>query len=295
MQIFGLAHQLQQAALKTTPGDGKSRAGRGRGNQLLLGGRLEVFAAKLFPLRSRGPLTQAHTITAALTAWMKAADPLTLAAVQASTAAAVATLQGAAADGHLCLELAQHGMRQVAISQVLSPQQYLYLGLFATESAAAQAYDVAALKIRGHNSQTNFPLQQYLDDKGALPVDEHLDDTIGQLRSEAARQMLEELINDAELALEINACNSPADKMALIRQRVGPRRLAGLQDELMVLLSEELGPVKTSWAQWQIKQQQHRSPQQYWHRVSQVAAVLKECVMLQGWLLLATRLQSMAP
>eukprot|EP00775_Hariotina_reticulata_P008541 gene8541-8723_t len=126
--------------------------------------------------------------------------------------------------------------------------KYLYLGLFATESAAAQAYDVAALKIRGHNSQTNFPLQQYLDGKGALPVDEHLDDTIGQLRSEAARQMLEELINDAELALEINACNSPADKMALIRLRVGPRRLAGLQDELMVLLSEELGPVRHSAA-----------------------------------------------
>eukprot|EP00775_Hariotina_reticulata_P012853 gene12853-12980_t len=121
--------------------------------------------------------------------------------------------------------------------------KYLYLGLFTTESAAAEAYDAAALKIRGINSQTNFPVQQYLDDKGSLPADEYLDNTIAELRTEAARQLLEEL-GDADFAFELNAANSPADKIALIKQRVGPRRLAGLQEELVLLLSKE--PVSIS-------------------------------------------------
>jgi hypothetical protein len=121
----------------------------------------------------------------------------------------------------------------------------LYLGLFITESAAAQAYDVAALKIRGQNSQTNFPVHQYLDSNGELPVDEHLDDTIAELRGDAARQLLQEL-NDAEFALQVNACDNPADKIALIKQRVGPRRLAGLQEDLLVLLSNNSLAVSTS-------------------------------------------------
>eukprot|EP00775_Hariotina_reticulata_P002709 gene2709-3006_t len=125
--------------------------------------------------------------------------------------------------------------------------KYLYLGLFTTESAAAHAYDVAALKIRGDNSQTNFPMQQYLDGNGALPVDEHLDDTLSELRKEAARQLLEKL-GDTELALDINSCDDPADKIAVIKQRVGPRRLAGLQEELMLLLSKESVPAESRGA-----------------------------------------------
>jgi hypothetical protein len=112
------------------------------------------------------------------------------------------------------------------------------------ESAAAQAYDIAALKIRGHNSQTNFPIQQYLDDQGELPVDEHLDDTIAELKAAAARQLLEDL--DSETGQEVNACDTPADAIELIKQRLGSRRLTGLQEELMVVLLGREGKVAVS-------------------------------------------------
>eukprot|EP00775_Hariotina_reticulata_P005552 gene5552-5788_t len=116
--------------------------------------------------------------------------------------------------------------------------KYLYLGLFASEAAAAQAYDLAALKIRGHTCQTNFPAHSYLDQRGQLPADEHLDNTIAELKSEAARQLLEDL-NDEDLADESSACAGPAGKIALIKQRVGLRRLAGLEQQLLLILGAD--------------------------------------------------------
>jgi len=118
----------------------------------------------------------------------------------------------------------------------VSTCRYLYLGLYASEAAAAQAYDLATLKIRGKACQTNFPSQQYIDAGGQLPPDEHLDVTIADLKEGAARQLLEELSEDVLVDRE---GTGPADQLAAIRQRVGLRRMAGLEQELIAMLHEE--------------------------------------------------------
>eukprot|EP00775_Hariotina_reticulata_P007148 gene7148-7363_t len=118
--------------------------------------------------------------------------------------------------------------------------KYLYLGLYSTETAAAQVYDLASLKIRGRNSQTNFPAEQYLDVNGQLPADEHLDGVIAQLKAEAARQLLAELQDDPMLHGH-QAGGNPAEKIALIRQRVGLRRMTGLEQDLLEMIAAEGG------------------------------------------------------
>jgi hypothetical protein len=114
----------------------------------------------------------------------------------------------------------------------------LYLGLYSTETAAAQTYDLASLKIRGRNSHTNFPAEQYLDVNGQLPADEHLDGVITELKAEAARQLLTELQDDPMLHVRQPGSN-PAETIALIRQRVGLRRMTGLEQDLMEAISAE--------------------------------------------------------
>eukprot|EP00775_Hariotina_reticulata_P008690 gene8690-8871_t len=118
--------------------------------------------------------------------------------------------------------------------------KYLYLGLFSSETAAAQVYDLASLKIRGRNSSTNFPAQQYLDESGQLPADEHLDGVIAQLKSEAAAQLLAD-VQDDPMWQSCEPGSNPLEKVALIRQRVGSRRMAGLEQQLMEVLAPEGG------------------------------------------------------
>eukprot|EP00775_Hariotina_reticulata_P010583 gene10583-10741_t len=97
--------------------------------------------------------------------------------------------------------------------------KYIYLGLHDSEVAAARAYDLAVLKIRGStNCHCNFPAHEYLDERGQLPPASHLDSIINQLKGEAATQMLQQLKND-DLALQTNNIHSPAKVTAVIRQR----------------------------------------------------------------------------
>ncbi|KAJ3683028.1 hypothetical protein LUZ60_013255 [Juncus effusus] len=54
----------------------------------------------------------------------------------------------------------QHGRWQARIGRVAGNKD-LYLGTFASEEEAAEAYDIAAIKFRGLNAVTNFSLNRY--------------------------------------------------------------------------------------------------------------------------------------
>ncbi|KAJ8557499.1 hypothetical protein K7X08_003124 [Anisodus acutangulus] len=66
----------------------------------------------------------------------------------------------------------QQGRWQARIGRVAGNKD-LYLGTFATEEEAAEAYDIAAIKFRGMNAVTNFEMNRYDVEaimKSALPV-----------------------------------------------------------------------------------------------------------------------------
>ncbi|KAL3527553.1 hypothetical protein ACH5RR_012209 [Cinchona calisaya] len=66
----------------------------------------------------------------------------------------------------------QQGRWQARIGRVAGNKD-LYLGTFATEEEAAEAYDIAAIKFRGLNAVTNFEMSRYDVEaimKSALPV-----------------------------------------------------------------------------------------------------------------------------
>ncbi|EEF28867.1 Protein BABY BOOM, putative [Ricinus communis] len=66
----------------------------------------------------------------------------------------------------------QQGRWQARIGRVAGNKD-LYLGTFATEEEAAEAYDIAAIKFRGMNAVTNFEMSRYDVEaimKSALPI-----------------------------------------------------------------------------------------------------------------------------
>eukprot|EP00775_Hariotina_reticulata_P009051 gene9051-9221_t len=116
--------------------------------------------------------------------------------------------------------------------------RYIYLGLYDSELAAARAYDLAVLRIRGCTQcHTNFAAQEYVDANGQLPPGSRLDNVISQLKEAAASQLMQELGKD-DLALQHSGNDTPAGVVALIRQRVGLRRFAGLEQQLLLTLQD---------------------------------------------------------
>ncbi|XP_010535324.1 PREDICTED: AP2-like ethylene-responsive transcription factor AIL7, partial [Tarenaya hassleriana] len=66
----------------------------------------------------------------------------------------------------------QQGRWQARIGRVAGNKD-LYLGTFATEEEAAEAYDIAAIKFRGINAVTNFEMSRYDIEaimKSSLPI-----------------------------------------------------------------------------------------------------------------------------
>ncbi|XP_039033635.1 AP2-like ethylene-responsive transcription factor AIL6 [Hibiscus syriacus] len=66
----------------------------------------------------------------------------------------------------------QQGRWQARIGRVAGNKD-LYLGTFATEEEAAEAYDIAAIKLRGANAVTNFEMSRYDVEaigKSSLPI-----------------------------------------------------------------------------------------------------------------------------
>lgn len=66
----------------------------------------------------------------------------------------------------------QQGRWQARIGRVAGNKD-LYLGTFATEEEAAEAYDIAAIKFRGLNAVTNFEMNRYDVEaimKSSLPI-----------------------------------------------------------------------------------------------------------------------------
>ncbi|TVU47841.1 hypothetical protein EJB05_07454 [Eragrostis curvula] len=70
----------------------------------------------------------------------------------------------------------QHGRWQARIGRVAGNKD-LYLGTFSTQEAAAEAYDIAAIKFRGLNAVTNFDITRYdvekiMESNVLLPAEE---------------------------------------------------------------------------------------------------------------------------
>lgn len=71
-------------------------------------------------------------------------------------------------EAHIWCRASEGGTRQGLLAKPLKngrrrAGKQVYLGGFALEAHAAEAYDVAALKVKGTSATTNFPLSKYTD------------------------------------------------------------------------------------------------------------------------------------